>query len=434
VPDHPPWTQPLEGVAPDVPLLAPAFGQGAAARPTRLHGHAFGNATSTWDRGGSDHRYLLASMGTELSLDNPLRLGDSAHFRGTLDRREFHADGLDDETTQGRIERLSWRWGDEAGSPVRVEAGRFLQSTLPELGLLDGVEVLAPTPRLGSFGFSFGGAPEPFPTKSTGDDLQLALFWLYAAGEAEQLVATLGWQTTWHDGDHDRDVLVGDVRWRPAEEFDVWAGTWVDWYHGDDVIKAHGFELTELHLQANWRWTPAHGVGVGWDHLRWPELLRREFAALTPDQIRDTRVDRASLRTWHGLGKHLWLDGGIQRWDDQSAAGTNGDVRLALRDLLWPRGELAVTGFHHEGSTSTGNGARLSASFSAGRGRYELGGEWLRLTFEPPAGGPDLDLQALFGNASWSLTDRTDLTVTIDHRFGDAQHVLTLGLFGQTRF
>lgn len=435
--EHPPWTQPLGDWQDDKPLLAPAFGQGAAARPTRIGGRVFTQALHTWDGGIDDRRYLFGRLGTDLRIDNPFHEGGRLRLAGELTRRESHADD-DDVSSRGRLDRASYAWGDEALAPVRVEAGRFMPSEFPELGLIDGLEAHLPVANGASrLGASIGAFPEPFPSRATGDDTQASLFYRFRSDdEDERYVAGVALQKTWHRGTADRDLLFADLSLRPVDALSIYSSAWVDYYGSGDSIKAHGLQLTEFHLHGSYRLTDDHGFGVHTSQIRWPELKRAEFRALPADQIRDNRNSRAGVNAWHRFGDHVRLDERFDVWQDQDQDGLSANVRLSLREVLYARGDVSADLFRADGAFSDGFGLRLAAARAFDGGNYgRLGFEWSRFDqdqFNAP--DRDLDLMAITSQIDLRLAPSVDLTLNADYRFGDGQNAFTLGFFSQVRF
>ena len=434
---HPPWQQPMGKMDPGAPLLAPVFGQGRGGRPTRVRGRAYAQALGTVDGGADrDSRYLLGRMGSALTVENLPGLGGDLHVDGQVDHRRTSLEGgPDTDTTRGWFDRLSYATGGERHDTWRLELGRFLHNDFPEPGLLDGAELALQTEGLGRFGASFGAMPEPYPGWPDGDDVQAALFHRIAFGEEEQVASGIALQKTWHDGHRDRDLLIWNLDLHPDEDFWLHAAVWVDLYGGGDTVKDDGLQVTEARANATWALTPGSGLGVDVAHVRWPEMLRREFASLTPEQVRDARVDRFGLRAWSGLSERTRLDARAALWDDQDRSGWDGDVRLAVRDLFWQGHEGSILAFYTEGAFVSGPGVRLGSTASFGASWLTLSGE-VALYESRALGGSTVDLTQYALTASYDVAFAADwsLTTSFDWRYGDDLQAVTLGLFIQTRF
>lgn len=434
--DHPPWTQPLDGVDPRLPLLAPAFGRGPAERPTDLHGRLFTYWSHTWDGGTNDRRYLLGRVGADVDVDNPFGKGGALHFDGEYDRRDTMLDDAPDvSSSRARLDRLSYSWGDDALAPVRFEIGRFLQHQFPELGRVDGGEVTLPVSEHGALGTSFGLMPEPFGSAKSSDDLQATVSYRYDNLARSGVRTGVAAQKTWHEGEQDRDLLFGDFFWRGESRLQFQMSSWVDYYTGDDVIKRHGLQLTELHARTAYDFSDDHGVGVNFSHMRWPEIKRNEFSLLPPDLIRDNRVTRFGGDTWWRASEMLRFDVRGDYWQDQTQDGWSTDVRSSLRDTLWQHGDVSAAVFYNEGSFTNGYGIRLGGTKSFGAHRLSVRYDWSRYQNTTLFGSDaNLDLQGISVNLDLLFGRRFDVSVDLDHRFGDAQSATTLGIYGQVRF
>ncbi len=431
-----PWRSPLGQLDPEQPLLAPAFGQGPAARPIRLRGRVFSQGFHTWDNEMGSNRYLLARTGTDLEASNLLGYGGNLNFRGDLSYRETKLDNTPgDYSADGRLDRLSYQWGDTADSPVRFQVGRFLQTLLPELGEVDGVEADISFGESGRLGLSLGAFPEPFHTTSTGDSFQSSLLYQYAPNEGDFMTLGLGLQKTWHRGSPDRDLLVSNLDLYPTDALSLHSSVWVDYYGDRDQIKSKGLQVTQLQTQGNYRINQNHGLGFSFFHVRWPELLRDEFNTLPPDQIRDNRTLRLGLNSWHNLGDHLRVNTRLDRWEDQMQNGYGGDLRFGMRNWLYERGEVATDFFYQEGSFNTGYGIRLSATRNFNWAYVDLRYEWSKYDNEPLNGATDkYSHQSISSSANFILGRGWDLNFSMDYRFGDFQDAFTLSFFFQKHF
>ncbi|MEZ5962405.1 MAG: hypothetical protein R3F56_01040 [Planctomycetota bacterium] len=434
--DHPPWSQPLDGVDPKQPLLAPAFGRGPADRPTDVHGRLFAYLTHTWDGGYNDRRYLLGRVGADVDVENPLGKGGALHFDGEYDRRQTMLDDAPDVTSsRTRIDRLSYSWGDDTLAPLRFEVGRFLQHQFPELGMVDGGEITLPVTDHGAFGTSLGLMPEPFGSARSSDDLQASVGYRYENLERSGVRTGVAVQKTWHEGKEDRDLLFGDFFWRTESRFTLQVSSWVDYYTGTDVIKAHGLQLTELHARTAYDFSDDQGVGLNFGHIRWPELKRNEFSLLPPDLVRDNRIDRFGADAWW-RATELWrFDVRGDYWQDQRQDGYSADVRSSLRDTLWQHGDVSASVYYNEGSFTNGYGVRLGAAKSFGAHRLTVRYDWSRYENTTLFGGDaNLSLQGVTVDLDLLVGRRFDVSIDLDHRFGDAQSATTLGIYGQVRF
>lgn len=435
-PEHPPWTQPLEGWDPELPLLAPAEALTPAERQRVLDGRWYTAFDATWDSAGDAQRYLLARTGLEAALDNATGRGDAMF----LDAEVFHranddGNSSDDSLTELRIERLSWRLGDSRETRHRLELGRFLPSEMPQLGLVDGIEYVARTERGDRFGASAGLLPAWNAELETGDDFSAAAFYRHVAGDEGELSLGGALQKTWHHGDPDRDLALGDLSWRPSERWWFATSAWVDYYDSDDDPKPSGLELTELHASTTWRPDDRGGLSLALAHVRWPVTRHDELPPTTPQTIADGKVERAGLNGWRDLGRHARLYGRVDWWQDQSDDGLGGEARASWRDLAWDSGEIGAGLFAMDGEHSSVAGVRLTASRWGPRGTWTLWYELARNEQEDFGGDVDaLVQQVARGTWDTAIGERWSLSLGANLHFGDEQDATSLGFWLQRRF
>ena len=435
-PEHPPWSEPMDGWDPAQPLLAPAFSRPAEEQPAILHGRFFTQFNGTWDH-EHGNQYELWRTGIDARVDNPF--GRGGQFRLDVDvfHRASHLElGADDATTRWRLDRASYRWGGNREDPDRYEVGRFLQHEFPELGVLDGVEWSHRTDRGDRFGASFGFMPETSPVRETGADVQAAVFYRTDSDGEDPVEYGVAWQNTWHHGEADRNLLVGTVEVTPSEDVRITGEALVDHYGAGDSVKDAGFELTEARVNARWRLDDDTGVGAHASLVRWPEIKRQEFGDLTATQLLDNRVTRVGVDGWRDLTEHLRLDARLDRWTDQDDAGGSGSLRAALRDVAWERGQLAAEVFFSQGSFTDGAGLRLSAQrVFESLGYGTLSWETSRYTSDTEFGGSvDTNSQAVRASLDTDLGDGWSLSAYGERRMGDGQDSDSIGLFLQERF
>jgi hypothetical protein len=439
-PQHPPWTHPPENWVQDSPLLAQAFssssGGRAADREPQFSGRVYWQMNDTLDRQNGQRQYLFGSLGSDLHLEHPFGRAGSFDFQTDV----FHnaailPDAPDDSSTTLSVRRLSYFEGGTPDDPTRWEVGRFLQHEFPELGTVDGVDWSRRTQSGSRFGANVGGMPDPFIGMHDSQDSQASLYGRWVADRSGRLALGGAYQNTWHEGKQDRNLFLGTLDYVPRPGFSLRSAVWVDYYGAGDTIKSHGFELTELQTQAFWSFMKSGGFGISLSHRRIPELLRDEFPITSTDLIKHGKYDRVGVNGWHALGEHTRLSARADLWQDQSDNGLRGEVGMAWRDLLYRRGEVGVAVFTVDGSFSSGEGLRLSASKTFDRAfgtlAYELA------TFDQPGFAGTQSTLAhhdLFGSLDLDLGKKWSLSILGDKRFGDQQDAYTLGLLLQLRF
>ena len=142
---------------------------------------------------------------------------------------------------------------------------------------------------------------------------------------------------------------------------------------------------------------------------------------------------RYGLSAWQEWGKTVRLDGRVDQWHDQDRrAGTTWDVRLALRDLLYDRGEVALSIYDTDGVFTSGLGGRIGLNRYFSRGfvsvAYDLAG--YRFAADPG----DFLQHGFHGTVDYDLSATTAVSLSTDYWFGDRQNSFGLGLFLQKRF
>jgi len=436
VPEHPPWTRTLEDEGTDTPLLAPAFHRSPLERPTDVRGRIFTSLLYDIDRGGDrDNTYALVELGADISVDNPFKHGGLLEFTGLIRRRQTDIGGENDEViSDGRIDRLYYRWGGGMDAPLQMQFGRFLPLDTPELGLIDGIEGNLSLEGAGRVGLNFGFMPVPFPSRDTLDDFGVTLSWRWAESEAERLVLSFAGHQSWHDGERDRSLLIGRFAYRPERTLSLTGSAWVDYYDSSDEVKSPGLELTEAYLYGTWNYLPGHGVRLSYSFTRWPELKRLEFRPVAAERLRDNRVSRVSLFIWQDLMEHLKLDGRVGYWTDQDDDGVTGDLTLRTPNLLVDGLDLSGTVFRTDGSYSEGHGYRLTARQGLPSAAISLSYEQLNSDLRHTGGSNTLNTRGLTLNLDYFPASRWSFSLDLDYRFGDSQDALGLGLVAQYRF
>ncbi len=434
--DHPEWSQDKESFDGTQPLLAPAFGILPEERPMKVYGRVFTQFNGTWDQ-QNDNSFELWRTGANVTVENPFGQGGQVHVAGDIWRRDSElGSGGGEQTSRARLDRASYLWGGTRYSTERWEVGRFLQHAFPELGVLDGFEVEHRTAGGGLVGGSFGSMPEPFAEMKSGQDVQGAVFYRSDPGDDDPLRFGVAYQNTWHEGAQDRNLFVGTFDADLSDLVSVFGEALVDVYGSGDSVKDKGLEVTEARVNGLWRVDPHTGVGVHVSHVRWPELKRHEFGDLTPEQLQDNEVTRVGADAWHDVTEHLRVNGQVDSWQDQNDTGMSGNLRAALRELLWSRGEVAVDLFITEGAFTKGTGVRVSGN----RAIDDIGFatlSWETSSYDSDSvasGGDNLDQQALRASLDRALGEGWTVSLYAERRLGGSTDSYNVGIFVQERF
>ncbi len=434
--EHPPWQRELERRDDDQPLLVPTFGQRPDERPMLLHGRLYSSLDWTRDRGddrGND--YTLGRIGTRIEATNPFSRGGRLLVDAEFNHRRFDSEtAATEEDNEGRIEELSYAWGEEDGQPIRYEIGRFHSRAVPEVGLLDGVEgavTLTPRWRVGA---GIGGYPVPFPAEETGEDLGLHLFATYEGERPGDLTARMAFQHTWHRGHPDRDLFIAAAQGRVHERIWLYGMAKVDLYSDSDTRKDTSIQLTEFTGQARYDGS-SHGFGATATHFRWPDLERQDYRNLPDELVRDGLVNRLSMDGWWRANETTRVSGRFGLWADQDSNGSSWELASDLDRLFGSAASLHTALFRADGSYNAGPGFRARLRSPINERIYgTLGYGWHRYDVESLLAGTETyTRQYVQMGVQWAL-DSVDIELDTEVRFGDREDVWALGLFAQYRF
>lgn len=436
-PQHPPWNAAPEEWSTDRPLLAPAFGSRAEERPTRVFGRAWIDFEHRQNSEGASARYDSSSIGADATVENPFH--DGGTLRAGIEVHSRSGDALDpaferDESGL-RVDRLSYAIGGTEMRPNRFEIGRFLPREFPELGLLDGVEWSHVARSGTTFGASAGWLPEPFPARDSFQDLQAAVFWRQSLGRDGADNVGLAYQSTWHSGTPDRDLVLAQLETRIARDLEARLATWIDVYTSKDTREGSGVELTEARGSLTWRTSATSGIDLHAEHRTFPDMLRSEFLAVSADELARAKLDRAGVSAWADVTRSMRIDFRTDAWRDQDDDGITGELGATLREVLWRDGDIGATLVYADGSYSSGPGVRLLAVKHVGRVQATLG--WQSYRFDQKDfTNQDVALaqHAAFATFDFALGARIDLSLFGDKSFGDRIDAWSAGLRLETGF
>jgi hypothetical protein len=429
--EHPPWTRREDERTADQPLLVPAFRRRPDERPLLLDGRVFGSLQHSRDRaGGGDADYWLARLGARGHATNVLGEGERWRGAGELAWRAVDVDGGDDDRDlDARLDLFSVAFGTEAFAPTGAELGRFQSLHLPELGLVDGVEVVRRYDGGLELGAGLGAYPLPFPARAAGDDVGFHVFVDWTADEQRSAAAAIGFQKTWHRGEADRDLVLLRGEWRPAERVSLFAHGKLDVYTSGDDVKGSGVELTEAWLQARWDGERI-GSGLAASRFTWPELLREEYRDLPLELVRDGFVDRVS---WDGSWRtstRLALRVRADVWRDQDRDGTAFGADADWREPWSATSSVSLGAFVNDGGYAAGPGGRVTLRERVGDATLRTSYRFYRYDLEDLMGGADSWVrQSIEAAVSWPLADGGDVELTVERWFGDQEDATWLGLF-----
>lgn len=432
LPAHPGWTK--DEWTPDQPLLTQMAEVRPGDRPWGLRGSLSFLSQRIYTN-EDDREDAFDAIGLNVIADNPFGWGGRMQFDGAwTDRETITPDDQGEEDTLVRLDRLSYATGGTRFETDRLEVGRFLQNGMPEFGLLDGIEWGHRLSNGDRYGFSVGFMPEPLPEQDSGDDFQLAGYYEWVRDAREELTASVGFQTTWNNGDADRDLIVSRVRYAPIDGWNVYASLWLDIYGSDDQVRS-GVGVTLADLIARRAFSNGQGVEFGYRHLEFPELLRNEFEPITLEELADDHLDRVYARAWTPIGEGLRLDTRGGAWIDEFDDGYDGRVSLQMFDVFTESDRWELTGFLSQGRFSLLQGVRLGAGLDQDQARYDVALE----AFNTDQNGfnddnDDFRTTRLVATAEWYWDNGWVLTVEADGVTGTDPEGVRLSLFAQRNF
>ena len=355
----------------EMPLLAEVKAVHPKTRPMSMTGRSY----LSWNRiidteDGRGDSFLRAGGGVQ--AENPFGRGGLLHFDAEWNARKAQIPGMNDESDRTlRLDRLSYTSGGHRHDQSSWRAGRFLQTGVPEFGLLDGASISRRRENGDSYGGSVGFLPEPDKDQQSFEDFQLAGWYRWVADEREKLTVTTGYQKTWHNGSRDRDLIVSRLQYTPDEGWNIFSTLWVDLYGSGDDVKSSGPELTYMIFDASRAIDDRSGVDVEFRHQTYPELRRNDFPPVALAQIDDARVDRLSATYWRWLrprsSDSLPMRGyaRLGGWFDEEDEGGDAEVGFELHEAFTDGGRFHLAGFTSAGKFS---------SMIGGRARYGVYG------------------------------------------------------------
>lgn len=435
-PERPPWA--VDEWEEGMPLLTEIEAVLPADRERSVTGRAYSifDAVLTDDSERSD---TFWRNGASIVVENPYGRGGILHLDGELNFRSTRVSAEDDDDEDAgrlRIDRISYARGGTRFDDKGWEVGRFLQSGMPEFGVLDGFEYVRRLPDGNRVGMSLGFLPEPTPEQETGDDFQLAAFYEWNSDASERLSVAGGFQRTWHDRDPDRELLVARLRYLPQGPWSFFGGAWVDLYGSDDEIKTSAAELTQAYATATRSWESGNGVSIEYDRLRYPELLRDEFREIAPDILDDGGYDRLSFEGWRWTKEGRRVVTRVGAWDGADDSGGDFELGLDFENFRAVDGaRLATRFFLVKGQFSMVRGGRVSYVRLADRGLWDVTYE-LSLHDQDgfDIGADDLVLHRLRGSRSYHSPVGWSLSIYTEGIVDDSEPALAFGAAYQQSF
>lgn len=433
--EHPPWERGDDDWQEGDSLLAHVVPLRPSERAPGLSGRVWTSAdeiTSSED----DRRDGFERLGASLLGTNQLGQGETLALDLEVNaRRTDVPDDQDESSTRLRVDRASYTLGDSRFSRDRIELGRFLQTGIPEFGVVDGAEWGRRLDGGSRFGASVGWMPEPDKDFESGHDFQVAAYYRWVFDDSEILAASLGAQKTFHHADADRDLALAKLEYLPSEGWSAYATAWIDYYSSGDQAKGPGFDFTQVHARTWRRFAGGDSVAVTYTHLSIPDIERDDVPDLAPNALADDRNDRAAVE-WDHVFDDEWrlgFEGGL--WSDELEAGTDGEVWLAKRDLWLDggRGEIGLFGARGRFSRTYGGRARLARDDA--RGAWTCDYEFAQNTIDGfDSDNNELPQHRVRLGRDWHSAGGWSFACDVEAWFWDQETAFALHVFVQRSF
>lgn len=422
------WRNKDESWKPGMPLLGAQRPLRPAERGATLSGRVFliGDLTRTHDSFANS--FLRA--GTSLRVENPFGHGGGIKFDGEFDHR---TEQNENEGNDLLVRSLSYFHGGTRFDATRWEIGRFLQHGVPELQVLDGAEWGMRRRNGDRFGASAGFMPQPDDDFESGKDFQLAVYYEWVSGTAEELVVTGALQKTFHSGRADRDLLLGKIRYLPADAWQLNGAVWLDIYDGKDKVKSRDFDVSQAWVTLTRQWGGS-GVDVTFRRAVFPEMLRWEFQPLLAQDLADSYFNRLSLGGWQSGKSGRRLHGEVGVWQSQADTGGFGEAGISIPDVV-AGARVDFTGFATLGEFTSDAGVRISCTQMRADGGWDLLYEVAYRHYDNyPSTLDDLIQHRLRVARSFRTDTGWDCSVRGEAHLFDEDFAWTLGVYLQRGF
>lgn len=436
-PDRPAgdWKNKDENWTPKQPLLTRVRPTNPTERPPSWTGRWY-TSFDMQQASEDDRSDTFARAGLSLDAENLLGNGERLRFDGEFNHRATDApDNGDEELTRGRLDRLSYSSGGTRFDATRVEFGRFLQSGMPEFGLIDGIEWSARFDDGDRVGASLGLMPEPDPEQSTGEDLQGALFYRWSNDPSELFTFAGGYQKTLHDGDADRDLFVLDMRGFSGDGWRFGTTMWLDYYTQGDTEKNEGIEPTQILAHVGHRWDSGSSVDLTYSHFAFPELERDELGFFDRSNLYDAHNDRLALQTRSVVTRTWLITTRLGAWVDQEENGGDAELATDIQEAVFEDFTLHLAGFTTRARFETELGGRIGFEFPDDFGSWQLEYELSDHRLDGFTGdNNDLPIHRWSVWRDWHSGSGWNLSARLEAALYDDENALTASLYLQRSF
>lgn len=433
-PEHPPWKNQDEDWREGEPLLARLEPMRPESRPRRISGRYLAIADQVWssedDRSDGFYR-----AGVDVLYENVTGNADSLHFDGEANYRNTDVPDQDDQReSRLRLDRLSYSWGGNRFSPQRFEIGRFLHDGMSEFGVVDGIEWNVRENDGDRFGVSAGFLPEPDLDHDTGSDFEVSGYYRWVFDESEQFSLASGYQKTFHNGDADRDLVVGKLVYFPRDSWSFHGTTWIDLYTEGDDDKPF-IELTQAYLDGGRDWDNGASFHASFSHLAFPQMDRDEFLPVTDDQLADDHSERLALDGRVQKTRDSGLSAGVGGWVDEDDHGGDAELGFDVQNFAFARGILDVDSFVSKGLYTTSVGGRVSLGARTELGHWDVGYEFAQHRFEGfSSNNDDLPQHRVRASQECHFSSGWSLSGYVESQFWDDEQAFAVGFYLQKSF
>lgn len=427
----PEWEGPKTPFDPSLPLLAEVQSP-IEERPQIWRGQSYFVFDTIREQKLNPSTSIFARAGAGLEGENPFHHGGNLQFEFDIDYRDFQrSQDPRDQETELRLERLSYSHGGTRENPIHWQAGRFLQTAVPEFGVLDGVEGEYRLSTGARIGATAGYLPEPSQRYKSGDDFQLAATYQDHAGENHQWQWAAGFQKSWHQGKPDRDLGILRASYFSNQVFSWTNSIWVDFYTSADTAKSNGPAISIWSSDLRWN-LPRHGYSLGFRHWELPQLSRFQGDTLLVQDLLAAGTTRVDGGAWVRIGKTIRLNGRLNAWRAGERNGTGGDLGGEWASLLGPNSRTWVGLYSNEGNDNQAFGLRAGQSLRFGQTLLSL--FWDAARYRPLDGEGSLTQQDIRLSFDYWSSSQWSVSTEIGQRFGNEQKSYSLNLFLQRRF
>ncbi|MEM7200612.1 MAG: hypothetical protein AAF628_10125 [Planctomycetota bacterium] len=367
--EHPPWQNQDDDYRTGQPLLAQVRPVRPEERAMRLSGRAYFIADLTYksfDEFSDTYSDTFFRIGTDFNLENPFGNGGILDFNTEVGYRTEvnEVAGFD-----ALPRRLSYQWGGTRFAEDRWQVGRFLQSGMPELGILDGAEWTRRSPDGHRFGATLGFLPQLDDDFDSFKDFQAAGYYHWFADDSEQTGIGGAYQKSWHKGETDRDLILLKAHHLPATGWNAYSTVWVDYYYGPD--QDSGFEVTQAIASVGRRFASGNGIDLTFRRLRFPEVQRQGFRPI-PTEEPDVRYDRLGLSGWYFMTPKTRLSAHLSGYDDEDDQGGALETQVDVDDLVADGTRTSVTLFGNTSEFEAAAGGRVALASVQGSGAWDV--------------------------------------------------------------